>query len=241
LDTGGACFIGSNIVERLVKNGENVRIIDNFSTGKRENIAPFADKIELIEGDIRSYHIVMDAMKDVDYVFHEAALPSVPKSIKDPLTTNEVNIVGTLNLLQAAKNSRVKRFVFASSSIFGDSETSPKVETLPPNPKSPYSISKLAGEEYCKAFYDLYRLPAISLRYFNVFGPRQDPNSQYSAVIPKFIKSIKNGKHITVFVDGNQKRDFTYIDNVVNATQLLFITFFLKCLIFVNITVLLNN
>lgn len=221
LVTGGAGFIGSNIVERLVKRGESVRIIDNFSTGKRENIAPFIGKIEIIEGDIRSYHIVMDAMKDIDYVIHEAALPSVPRSIKDPLTTNEVNIVGTLNLLQAARDRGIKRFVFASSSsIYGDSDITPKIESLPPNPKSPYAISKLAGEQYCRAFYELYGLPTISLRYFNVFGPKQDPNSQYSAVIPKFIKSIKNGKPITVFGDGEQTRDFTYVENVVNANLL---------------------
>lgn len=221
LVTGGAGFIGSNIVKKLVEIGEDVRVIDNFSTGKRQNLISVIDKIELIEGDIRSYHVVLEAVKGIDYVLHEAALPSVPRSVKDPLTTNEVNIVGTLNLLQVARDNGVKRFVFASSSsIYGDTEISPKKENFPPNPKSPYAISKLAGEQYCKVFYNLYGLPTISLRYFNVFGPNQDPNSQYSAVIPKFIKLIKERKSITVYGDGEQTRDFTYVENVVNANLL---------------------
>lgn len=221
LVTGGGGFIGSNIVEKLVSEGKDVRVLDNFSTGKRENLLQFKDKIEIIEGDIRSFHIVMDAVKDVDYIMHEAALPSVPRSIKDPLTTNEVNIVGTLNLLQAARDEGVKRFVFASSSsVYGDKNESPKKETMIPDPKSPYAASKIAGEYYCRIFNKLYGLPTIALRYFNVFGPRQDPNSQYSAVIPKFITAIRNGKPITVFGDGKQTRDFTYIENVVSANLL---------------------
>lgn len=221
LVTGGGGFIGSNIVKKLLNENHNVRVMDNFATGRRENLEPFINDIELIEGDIRSYHIVKDAVKGMDYILHQAALPSVPRSINDPLTTNEVNIVGTLNLLQAARDEGVERFVFASSSsIYGDSETLPKVETMNPNPKSPYAISKLTGEFYCKNFYKLYGLPTIMLRYFNVFGPNQDPNSQYSAVIPRFISRINTGRTITVFGDGEQTRDFTYVDNVVEGNKL---------------------
>lgn len=221
LISGGGGFIGSNIAEKLVEAGHTVRILDNFSTGKRENLSALNGKIELLEGDIRSYHIVNEAVDGIDYVLHQAALPSVPRSIKDPMTTNEVNIVGTLNMLQASRDAGVKRFVFASSSsIYGDSETLPKEESMIPNPKSPYAVSKLTGEYYCRVFHKIYGLQTIALRYFNVFGPKQDPSSQYSAVIPKFITSIKNGKPIIVYGDGEQTRDFTFIDNVISANIL---------------------
>ena len=221
LVTGGGGFIGSNIVEELLKRGHKVRVLDNFSTGKRENLLPFLDRIELVEGDIRSYHIVRAAVEGVDFILHQAALPSVPRSINDPLTTNEVNVVGTLNILNAAKDVGVKRIVYASSSsIYGDLETMPKTEDMLPKPLSPYAVSKLAGEKYCQVFTRLYGLETVALRYFNVFGPRQDPNSQYSAVIPKFINMIQQGQSPTVFGDGEQSRDFTFVQNVVHANLL---------------------
>jgi nucleoside-diphosphate-sugar epimerase len=218
LVTGGAGFIGSNIVEELLKRGKSVRVLDNFSTGKRENLKPFEKDIELLEGDIRSYHIVQEAVKGIDVVLHQAALPSVPRSIQDPITTNEVNIGGTLNLLDASVKESIKRFVFASSSsIYGNSPELPKHEGMQPNPLSPYAVSKLAGENYCRVFSNLYNIQTICLRYFNVFGPNQDPNSQYSAVIPKFIKLINNNQPPVIYGDGTQSRDFTYVVNVVEA------------------------
>ena len=232
LVTGGAGFIGSNIVEELLRRNQKVRILDNFSTGKRENITRVKEileseninnleKLEVVEGDIRSYHIVREAIEGVDFILHQAALPSVPRSVKDPLTSNEVNVVGTLNILNAAKEIKVKRIVYASSSsVYGDLEVLPKTEDMLPKPLSPYAVSKLAAEKYCQVFTNLYGLETIVLRYFNVFGPRQDPNSQYSAVIPKFIKIIKEGKSPTVFGDGEQSRDFTYVSNVVDANLL---------------------
>ena len=221
LVTGGAGFIGSNIVEELLKRGEKVRILDNFSTGKRENLKQFGSNIELIEGDIRSYHTVQESVKGIDIILHQAALPSVPRSIKDPITTNEVNIGGTLNMLDAALKEGIKRFVFASSSsVYGDNPELPKHEKMTPNPLSPYAVSKLAGENYCRVFSSLYKIETVCLRYFNVFGPRQDPNSQYSAVIPKFIKLIKNDEQPTIYGDGTQSRDFTYVANVVEANIL---------------------
>jgi nucleoside-diphosphate-sugar epimerase len=221
LVTGGAGFIGSNIVEELLRRGESVRVLDNFSTGKRENILPFLDRIELIEGDIRSFHIVRESVENVDYILHQGALPSVPRSIKDPITTNEVNVGGTLNVLFAAKDAGVKRLVYASSSsIYGDSPALPKREDMPPNPISPYAVSKLAGEKYCQVFSRSYGLATVCLRYFNVFGPRQDPNSEYSAVIPKFIAMMKEGSSPVIYGDGKQSRDFTYVSNVVEANLL---------------------
>lgn len=218
LVTGGAGFIGSNIVEELLKRGESVRVLDNFSTGKRENLKGFEKDVELIEGDIRSYHIVKQAVEGMDVVLHQAALPSVPRSINDPITSNEVNVGGTLNMLDASKELGIKRFVFASSSsIYGDTPELPKHEGMTPNPLSPYAVSKLAGEKYCSVFAKVYGLHTIALRYFNVFGPRQDPNSQYSAVIPKFIRMISNNERPTIFGDGKQTRDFTYVENVVKA------------------------
>jgi len=221
LVTGGAGFIGSNIVEALLKRGDSVRILDNFSTGRRENIAEFKNDIELVEGDIRSYHIVKKAVKNIEVVFHEAALPSVPRSINDPITSNEVNVGGTLNILDAAKDVGVRRVVFASSSsIYGDNPELPKHEGMVPKPLSPYAVSKLTGEHYLHVFNKLYGLETITLRYFNVFGPKQDPTSQYSAVIPKFIKAIKKDQKPVIFGDGLQSRDFTYVANVVEANVL---------------------
>jgi len=218
LVTGGAGFIGSNISEELVKKGEKVRILDNFSTGKRENIAGFENGIELIEGDLRDLEIVERAMVGADFVLHQGALPSVERSIKDPLTTNRVNIEGTLNVLRAALRLGVKRVVYASSSsVYGDTPTLPKSEGMKLCPQSPYAVTKLIGEEYCRVYYSVYKLETVCLRYFNVFGPRQDPGSQYAAVIPKFITLMLRGKSPPIYGDGEQSRDFTFIDNVVQA------------------------
>jgi len=221
LVTGGGGFIGSNLVRALVERGERVRVLDNFATGKRSNLAEFAGQVELLEGDIRDRALVEQAVAGVDYVLHQAALGSVPRSIQDPITSNEVNVNGTINLLWAAKQARVKRFVFASSSsVYGDTPTLPKEESMPPNPISPYATSKLAGERYALSFWHVYRLPTVALRYFNVFGPKQDPDSQYAAVIPRFITALMNGVPPVIFGDGEQSRDFTYIDNVVQANLL---------------------
>jgi UDP-glucose 4-epimerase len=218
LITGGAGFIGSNIVERLVQSGETVRVFDNFATGKRDNLDPFLRSIELIEGDLRSFHAVREAVDGMEVVIHLGALPSVPRSVKDPLTTNEVNVVGTLNVLDAARDAGVRRVVFASSSsVYGENHELPKHEGMVPDPVSPYAVSKLAGEKYCSVFSRVYGLSTVGLRYFNVFGPRQDPASQYSAVIPKFITAIQRGESPTVYGDGKQSRDFTYVANVVDA------------------------
>ena len=221
LVTGGAGFIGSNIVAELLNRGHKVRVLDNFATGRRKNLDPFLDRIELIEGDLRSYHIVRESVDNIDFILHQGALPSVPRSIKDPITSNDVNVVGTLNILDAALDAKVKRVVFASSSsIYGDSERLPKQEDMTPNPLSPYAVSKLAGEKYSQVFAKIYKLHTVALRYFNVFGPRQDPNSQYSAVIPKFIKAVLQDKQPTIFGDGLQSRDFTFVRNVVEANIL---------------------
>ncbi|MCG3155474.1 MAG: UDP-N-acetylglucosamine 4-epimerase [bacterium] len=221
LVTGGGGFIGSNLVRALVEHGERVRVLDNFATGKRSNLAEFAGQLELLEGDIRDRALVEQAVAGVDYVLHQAALGSVPRSIQDPLTSNDVNVNGTINLLWAAKQARVKRFVFASSSsVYGDTPTLPKEESMPPNPISPYATSKLAGERYALSFWHVYRLPTVALRYFNVFGPKQDPDSQYAAVIPRFITALMNGVAPVIYGDGEQSRDFTYIDNVVQANLL---------------------
>ncbi len=216
--TGGAGFIGSNIAEELITRGESVRILDNFSTGKRENLRNIENQIELIEGDIRNYDTVQKAIRGIDIVIHQAALPSVPRSIDDPITSNDVNINGTLNMLNASKEAKVKRFVFASSSaIYGDNPVLPKREEMLPEPLSPYAVNKLTGESYCKVYSKVYGLHTVSLRYFNVFGPRQDPNSQYSAVIPKFLKLMKEGKQPVINGDGTQTRDFIHVSNVVEA------------------------
>ena len=221
LVTGGAGFIGSNIAAHLVGRGEDVRVLDNFSTGRKENIAGLAGKIELIDGDIRDFWSVTEAVKGVDYVFHQAALPSVPRSVENPLTTNLINVDGTLNMLEASRLAGVKKFVMASSSsVYGESEELPKREDMAPSPLSPYAVTKLTNEYYLKVYWELYRLPTVGLRYFNIFGPRQDPASDYAAVIPKFITMMFEGKPPKVFGDGKQSRDFTYIDNCVEANLL---------------------
>ena len=221
LVTGGAGFIGSNIVEELLKKKHSVRVLDNFSTGKRENIIDFINDIELIEGDVRSYHIVKEAVKGIEVVLHQAALPSVPRSIKDPITTNDVNVNGTLNILESSVAEGVGRVVYASSSsVYGDNPELPKREDMIPNPLSPYAVSKLAGEKYCRVFSKIYGIETVILRYFNVFGPKQDPTSQYSAVIPKFIKAMMKDEQPVIYGDGEQSRDFTYVANVVNANIL---------------------
>lgn len=218
LVTGGAGFIGSNIVEALVARGEKVRVLDDFSTGKRQNIAPWLSSIELIEGSIARPDDCHRAVRGVDYVLHQGALPSVPKSVEHPRETNEANVSGTLNMLVAARDAKVRRFVFAaSSSAYGDTPTLPKVETMTPTPKSPYAIQKYTGELYCRVFHEQYGLQTVALRYFNIFGPRQDPTSQYSAVIPKFITAYLKDEAPVIFGDGEQSRDFTYIDNVIHA------------------------
>jgi UDP-glucose 4-epimerase len=221
LVTGGAGFIGSSIVEELVQRGERVRVLDDFSTGKRENLAPFMSHIELVEGDLRDTSAVRQAVEDVDYVLHQAALPSVPRSIDDPLASHQVNATGTLNLLLAAREAGARRVVYASSSsAYGDSPALPKKEDISPRPKSPYAVSKLAGEYYCSAFAEVYGLETVCLRYFNVFGPRQDPTSQYAAVIPLFLTALLQGAPPTVHGDGHQSRDFTHVANVVHANLL---------------------
>ncbi|MGC8877750.1 MAG: SDR family oxidoreductase [Anaerolineae bacterium] len=221
LITGGAGFIGSHLVEELVHHRQYVRVLDNFSSGRRENLAHLAAYVEIIEGDIRDIATVRQAMEGVDYVLHQAALASVPYSVADPLTTDQVNVRGTLNVLLAARDAHVRRVVFASScAVYGDSPALPKHEQMPPEPLSPYAASKLAGEGYCRAFHQVYGLPTVVLRYFNVFGPRQNPHSQYAAVIPKFINSALSGCALTVFGDGQQSRDFVYVANVVMANLL---------------------
>jgi len=221
LVTGGAGFIGSNLVGELIKRGEKVRVIDNFSTGKKENIQEFLPRIELVQGDIRDLDRVREVVKRVDFVLHQAALASVVRSIEDPLATTKSNINGTLNVLVAAKEAKVKRVIYASSSsVYGDNPTLPKKEEMTPNPLSPYAVSKLSGEYYCRAFYRIYGLETAILRYFNVFGPRQDPLSQYAAVIPRFIKALLNGKSPSIYGDGEQSRDFTFVENVVEASIL---------------------
>ncbi|HEX6792036.1 MAG TPA: SDR family oxidoreductase [Candidatus Krumholzibacteria bacterium] len=221
LVTGGAGFIGSNIVDELLRRGQRVRVLDDFSTGREENVADFAARVELIRGDVRDEDTVDAAVRGVDYVVHQAALASVPRSIVDPVANNQVNVQGTLNILVAAKRHDVRRVVYASSSsVYGDSAELPKVESMTPNPKSPYAVAKLAAEYYCRVYGELHALPTVSLRYFNVFGPRQDPGSQYSAVIPLFVKALLEGRSPAIHGDGEQSRDFTFISNVVNANLL---------------------
>ena len=219
LVTGGAGFIGSNIVDALLADGGyKVRVLDNFATGLRSNLRHCRADIEMIEGDVRDVETVEVAVDGVECILHQAALPSVPRSVRAPNTTNEVNVGGTLKLLSAAHSAGVRRFVFASSSsVYGDSETLPKDESMQPRPMSPYAVSKLTGEHYVRVFASLYGMETLSIRYFNVFGPRQDPTSQYSGVIAKFITAALRGQPFVVYGDGLQARDFTYIDNVVRA------------------------
>lgn len=221
LVTGGGGFIGSNLVEQLLHKGHEVRVLDNFSTGNPANLAAFINDIELINGDIRDYWTVVKAVTGIDYILHQAALASVPRSVDNPVTSNEANINGTLHLLEAARHAGVRKMVMASSSsIYGESEELPKHEGMTPHPLSPYAVSKITDEYYCRVYWELYKFPTFCLRYFNVFGPRQDPKSEYAAVIPKFITSLLTGKQPTVFGDGEQSRDFTYIDNTVQANLL---------------------
>lgn len=221
LVTGGAGFIGSHLVEHLLGRGEDVVVLDNFSTGRRENLAPFLSKIELIEGSLTDAATCAGAAKGADYVLHQAAIPSVPRSVADPLASNEANVTGTLNILLAARDAKVKRFVYAaSSSAYGDTAELPKHEDMFPRPLSPYAVAKYAGECYCRAFAHSYGLKTVALRYFNIFGPRQDPTSQYAAVIAKFATAALNNEVPTIYGDGEQTRDFTYIANAVKANML---------------------
>ena len=227
LVTGGAGFIGSNLCEALLSKDNKVVCLDNFATGKRENIAEFLENpnFTLIEGDIRELDDCLNAAKDVDYVLHQAALGSVPRSIKDPITSNDVNVSGFLNMLVAARDNGVKRFVFAaSSSIYGDSQSMPKIEDIIGKPLSPYAITKYVNELYANIFSKTYGLETIGLRYFNVFGRKQDPNGAYAAVIPKFVSQLMKGESPVINGDGSYSRDFTYIDNVIQANILSLIT-----------------
>lgn len=227
LVTGGAGFIGSNLIERLLKQDNDVVCLDNLSTGKRENIAPFMQekRFSFIEGDIRDLKVCEAALDGIDFVLHQAALGSVPRSIEDPLTTNEVNISGFLNMLKSSKDAKVKRFVYAaSSSTYGDHPDLPKVEEVIGNPLSPYAITKYVNELYAKVFSDIYDVEVIGLRYFNVFGRRQDPNGAYAAVIPKFINELIHKRSPVVNGDGSHSRDFTYIENIIQINQLAALT-----------------
>ena len=218
LVTGGGGFIGSHIAEALVQRGKQVRVLDNFSTGRRENLAHLAGRIELIEGDIRDDATLQQACAGIDVVFHEAAIPSVPRSVKEPEVNHDVNVNGTFKLLLAARDAGVRRVVYAaSSSAYGEVGTSAKVEDQTPSPLSPYAVAKLVGEYYCQVFATVYGLETVALRYFNVFGPRQDPSSPYSGVISKFVTSLLAGEAPQIYGDGEQSRDFTYIANVIDA------------------------
>ena len=221
LVTGGAGFIGSNIVAELVRQKKRVRVLDNFATGRRENLIPFGKDVELIEGSLTDLETVRLAVRGVDVVFHQAALPSVPRSIDQPINCNEVNIGGTLNVFVASKDEGVRRVIIASSSsVYGNTEVQPKDEGMSPRPLSPYAVSKLAGESYASVFSRVYGLQTVALRYFNVFGPRQNPHSQYAAVIPRFIKAMSRGERPVIYGDGLQSRDFSYVENVVQANLL---------------------
>jgi len=221
LITGVAGFIGSSLARAVLAQGDQVRGIDNFATGKRENITEILDRIDFREVDILDLDAIHEACRGVDYIFHEAAIPSVPKSVLDPLGSNRTNVDGTVHLLIAAKDAKVKRMVYAaSSSAYGDTPTLPKREDMPPNPISPYAVAKLASEYYMTSFYRCYGLETVCLRYFNIFGPRQDPTSPYSGVLAKFITQMLDGEQPTILGDGAQSRDFTYIDNAVDANLL---------------------
>jgi UDP-N-acetylglucosamine/UDP-N-acetyl-alpha-D-glucosaminouronate 4-epimerase len=221
LVTGGGGFIGSNLVRALAERGDDVRVLDNFSTGNRANLAELADDVEVVEGELRSYERVHAATRGVEVVFHQGALPSVPRSVQDPLTTSAVNVEGTLNVLLAARDEGIRRVVFASSSsVYGNSDELPRVETQNPDPISPYGVSKLAAERYCVSFARVYPIETVALRYFNVFGPNQDPTSQYAAVVPRFVTAIADERPVTVYGDGEQERDFTFVSNVVEANLL---------------------
>jgi UDP-N-acetylglucosamine/UDP-N-acetyl-alpha-D-glucosaminouronate 4-epimerase len=221
LVTGGGGFIGSHLVDALLAAGVKTRVLDNFATGRRANLAHVAGEIEIVEGDIQSYERVSKAVKGCDAVFHQAALPSVPRSIQDPLTSNATNVIGTLNVLLAARDHDVRRVVYASSSsVYGATPQLPKHEDLPAVPISPYASAKLAGEHYARSFHHVYGLETVALRYFNVFGPRQDPLSEYAAVIPRFVTCLAAGEPPIIYGNGEQSRDFTYVENVTRANLL---------------------
>jgi len=223
LVTGGAGFIGSNIIKKLLEKGEFVRAVDNFSTGRKENIEEFFsnNNFEFVEGDLTDLDVCKKVTKDIDFVLHEAAVPSVPRSIEDPIKSNNSNITATLNMLVAARDNNVKKFVYAaSSSVYGDNPELPKREDFPVRPISPYALTKYAGERYCQIFWNIYGLPTICLRYFNVFGPKQNPKSQYAAVIPNFITAFLNDEKPIIYGTGEQSRDFTFVENVVEANIL---------------------
>lgn len=221
LVTGGGGFIGSHIVSRLVELGHKVRVFDNFSSGHRSNLSHLAGRVDIVEGDMRRQDECSKVCKDIEYIFHEAALPSVPKSVEQPQESHDTNVNGTFNMLRAAQQCKVKRFIYAaSSSAYGNSEESPKHERIVTAPLSPYAVQKLTGEHYLRSFYECYGMETISLRYFNVFGPRQDPKSQYAAAIPAFVTSLLRGEAPIVYGDGEQTRDFTFIDNVVQGNIL---------------------
>src|SRR5580658_7263133 len=221
LVTGAAGFIGSSLVRALLERGDQVRGIDNFSTGRRENLTEVLDRMDFRDADILDLDAMRKACAGVDFVLHQAAIPSVPKSVLDPLASNRANIDGTVNVLVAARDAKVKRLVYAaSSSAYGDTPTLPKHEAMKPDPISPYAVAKLASEHYLISFYRCYQLETVALRYFNVFGPRQDPSSPYSGVLAKFITLMLRGEQPTIYGDGGQSRDFTYIDNVVEANLL---------------------
>lgn len=218
LVTGGAGFIGSNMVHHLVAKGERVRVLDNFSTGRRENLAAIADRVDVVDGDLCDRATVTGAVKGVRYILHFGALPSVIRSVEDPWSANEVNIDGTLNLLLAARDAGVERLVFSSSSsVYGDTPVLPKREDMTPMPLSPYALQKLTGEHYCRIFHGLYGFKAFALRYFNVFGPRQNPKSHYAAVIPLFVKALLEDRAPVIHGDGGQTRDFTFVEDIIRA------------------------
>jgi UDP-glucose 4-epimerase len=218
LVTGGAGFIGSHLVQRLVAQGARVRVLDDQSTGRWENVAPWADQIELVKGSICEPETCRLACRGVEFVLHQAALPSVPRSVRDPARSHDVNVSGTLNLLIAARDAGVRRFVMASSSsVYGNTRELPRHEGMTPAPLSPYAVNKLAGEQYAQVFHGIYGLETVALRYFNVFGPRQDPHSEYAAVVPRFILAALHGEAPVIYGDGTQSRDFTYVENVVEA------------------------
>ena len=221
LVTGGAGCIGSHIVRRLLSEGAKIRVVDNLSTGMEARLDDVRGSIDLVIGDLADERVSNDVVKGIDYVLHQAAVPSVQRSVRDPIGTNRANVTATLNLLESCRRVGVRRLIYAaSSSVYGDTEVLPKTESMAPNPLSPYALQKLVGERYCKLYYDLYGLETVSLRYFNVFGPGQDPYSEYSAVIPKFITKLLAKQPLTVYGDGEQSRDFTYVENVVEANLL---------------------
>jgi nucleoside-diphosphate-sugar epimerase len=221
LVTGGAGFIGSHIVRRLVSEGAKVRVVDNLSTGMEARLEDVRSSVDFLIGDLAEEQVSNDVVQGIDYVLHQAAVPSVQRSVRDPIGTNRANVTATLNLIESCRKAGVRRLVYAaSSSAYGDTEVLPKTETMPPDPLSPYALQKLIGERYCGLYYRLYGLETVSLRYFNVFGPDQDPYSEYSAVIPKFITKLLARQPLTVYGDGEQSRDFTYVENVVEANLL---------------------